>query len=101
MKHCLTCKYWQNSKSAVRYGSITNPPDPATYVECKTEEETKKKWGFLVRCCEHPKVVFYERPEINGAAVVDGSNFSATLLTAEGFGCVLHEDKSNEEHTNS
>jgi len=89
---CKTCKHWQREKDD-GYDDIVNPPDPATFDKDydATEEMIRAKWGHVVRHCKHPKIVFYQRPEINAAAVVDGSNYTASLLTGEQFGCVLHE----------
>lgn len=89
MERCKTCKWWQLGEG--RYDSLMFPLDPATYRRPESEDEVKAKYGFLVRNCEHPKVVFYERPQHDGATVCDGSEYDAHLLTAEDFGCVLHE----------
>ena len=86
---CVTCKWWLEEED--RYNSIVNPPDPVTYDQCETEEEIRAKWGHTVRHCKHPKILFYQRPEIDAAAVMDGSEYMARLLTSEQFGCVLHE----------
>ena len=95
MNCCATCRYWQEDEER-RYHSVINPPDPVTYEQCKTEEEIAAKWGHRVRYCAHPKILFYQRPEIDAAAVVDGSEYDASLLTAEQFGCVLHESTSEK-----
>ena len=61
-----------------------------------TEEQVIKLHGYTLRYCQHPKILFYQRPEINGATVMDGSEFKACLVTAPDFGCVLHEENKNE-----
>jgi hypothetical protein len=90
---CLTCKWWQLDEDS-RYSRVIFPPDPATYEQEEDEEKNATKWGHRVRQCKHPKVLFYQRPERDGAAVCDGSEYRAELLTAENFGCVLHEAKN-------
>lgn len=97
MQNCKTCKHWKLTKVYGCCEDLISPPDPVTYIRCKNEEEIKQKWGTVVRCCEHPKIVFCQRPSIDGAAVVDGSEFFAKLITAENFGCVLHEFEPSEE----
>jgi hypothetical protein len=86
---CLTCKWWREDKD--HYNDIVNPYDPDTYERCKSEDEIRAKWGHAVRHCTHPKILFYQRPAIDGAAVMDGSEYMARLRTSEQFGCVLHE----------
>jgi hypothetical protein len=50
--------------------------------------------GFEVRICQHPRLLFCERPlEANGFAVADGSEYMANFYTAEDFGCVKHEER--------
>ena len=86
--NCKTCKHWHN-KAPDRSGwfehqDIINPVDPDTMDEMDMP--------FEVRHCSNPKLLFCERPvEANGFAVADGSTYMANLMTAEGFGCVLHE----------
>jgi hypothetical protein len=91
MNNCKTCKHWQLKEN--RYNDIVFPYDPETH-EKLSDDETVIRFGYRVRYCTHPKVLFYERPDINGAAVCDGSEYMAELLTAEEFGCVLHEEAS-------
>lgn len=43
------------------------------------------------KVCNSPKTVFYERPDLDGAAVVDGSEYSASLITGPDYGCVNFE----------
>jgi len=74
-----------------RYNSIVFPPKPGDdYESCETEEEAQAQRGYRVRFCKSPDIVFYQQPPRNGAAVCDGSQYHAELLTAEDFGCVLH-----------
>ena len=43
--------------------------------------------------CLCPKRVFYERPALDGCAVVDGSEYMAELITGPMFGCVNFESR--------
>ncbi len=83
MERCKTCKHWFKEMDG-RGSQITDPVDPDTY--------EPMEMPFEVRRCANERILFYERPlESVGAAVVDGSEYIAALLTAEDFGCVLHE----------
>jgi hypothetical protein len=64
--------------------------EPLDREKVEDEKESAEVFGYRVRECKNPKIVFYQRPEHDGAAVCDGSEFAAELLTAEDFGCVLH-----------
>lgn len=93
MNQCKTCKYWRLGKSD-EYDRIIFPFKPGgSYEQCKTEEEAAAMFGHRVRRCQNPKLLFYQRPEIDGACVVDGSEYRAELITGENFGCVNHEVK--------
>lgn len=87
---CSTCKWWQLDEDS-RYSRVIFPFDPVTYEQEEDEEKNAAKWGHRVRQCKHPRVVFYQRPDQDAAAVCDGSEYHAELLTGEDFGCVLHE----------
>lgn len=93
MNTCKTCNYWVQHED--RYHSICFPRKPGSaWEQCDDEAEVVAIFGHRVRVCEHPKVLFYQRPERDGAAVCDGSEYAAELLTAEDFGCVLHSAKT-------
>jgi len=86
LQNCKTCKWWLVDDDE-RYARITQPEDIDTGV--------KMELPFEVRHCYSPRLLFYERPlESCGAAVVDGSMYQAALLTAEDYGCPLHEELS-------
>ena len=57
----------------------------------KLEALSVERHGFRVRVCGNEKIVFYERPDRGAAAVVDGSQYRGEFITAEDFGCSLHE----------
>lgn len=95
-EQCETCKFWQlDNEDRTYLHPIVFPYHPGKdFEQCQTEEEVVAAFGYRVRYCTNPKIVFYQRPEINAATVVDGSEYRAALLTAEKFGCVLHEPLS-------
>ena len=81
---CRTCKHWTVNGPIGDDDPIITPIDPDTYEPMKI--------GFEVRICNHPRLLFCERPlESDGFAVADGSEYMANLYTAQDFGCVLHE----------
>ena len=87
---CKTCKHWQLGEEN-RYDSLIFPYDPDTYEQEPDEQANAAKWGHRVRRCKHPRLLFYQRPDKDAAAVCDGSKYHAELITGEEFGCVLHE----------
>jgi len=93
MNRCNTCKYWVERKdnNSFRGEDIISPRDPETWDQEEGEEAIAAKWGHNVRFCGHPKLEFSQRPESDGMAVIDGSEFWAALLTGEDFGCILWE----------
>lgn len=82
---CRSCTYWKtNQTDRTLSDNITHPVDPDTY--------EPMEMPFEVRECAHPRLAFCERPvEQDGFAVADGSQYMATLYTAEDFGCVKWE----------
>lgn len=87
---CATCRHWVEQDDRYEVVRLGRNPESG-WAMCETEEDSTKVFGYRVRHCTNPKIVFYQRPDENGAAVVDGSQYQAALLTAERFGCVLHE----------
>lgn len=92
MSTCKTCKHWVFADPDGLYAAneLARPSKPGNF-EHVTEEEAVALCGHAVRQCTHPKIVFWERPAVDGAAVLDGSEYCALLITGEGFGCNLHE----------
>lgn len=87
---CMDCLHWQKDEN--RYNRAIDPEyNPVTGDEWASEEEKRQFFPDTVRYCKHPKVLFYQRPESNGAAVFDGSEYVAYLATGEDFGCVNFE----------
>jgi hypothetical protein len=93
MNNCSTCRHWDRSED-VRCQSLIHPDHPDTY-KALTEQEIVKFHGHLLGQCKHPKLLFFNYPEKGAAAVVDGSQYMAALITSEAFGCVLYEPKSS------
>ncbi len=90
MKRCKQCRWWI-VEDEDRYNGILQPIDPDTY-------RPMTGLPFEVRECRNPKQTFCERPVISdGFALADGSEYMATLYTAEDFGCVLWEDGVDPE----
>jgi len=90
MEQCKTCRYWLLDKDD-KYSCLIYPYKPGEdYEQCETEEEAAALFGCRVRRCRNPKLLFYQRPEIGGAAVLDGSEYIAELITGEEFGCSCH-----------
>lgn len=95
MNTCSTCRHWQFDST--RYNTIVMPYKPNdSWEQCETEEEAVAQRGYRVRYCKAPGVVFYQQPAVNGAALCDGSEYKAYLITGEQFGCVLHESGQPE-----
>lgn len=93
MERCKTCKHWVLGE-ADEYNRLIFPYKPGDdWNQCETEEEAATLFGHRVRRCRNPKLLFYQRPEISGAAVMDGSEYKAELITGEDFGCVNHESR--------
>ena len=88
-KLCSSCVYWQRDEN--RYNrAIDSDENPATLEPWESEDERKAWFPFEVRYCKHPKLLFYQRPERNGASVFDGSDYLAYLATGPEYGCVNH-----------
>lgn len=84
MNTCKTCKHW-----------LVDDETGWNAKQCCTPEDDNGAvmvMPFEVRECRHPAKTFCERPvEINGFGATDASQYCASLLTAEEFGCVRHE----------
>ena len=81
-------------KDGEYFGAIecAAPRDPLKEWEyIKDAEKQRKMFDYATAYCTHPNVKFYERPEKNGACVADGSEYKASLITGEDFGCNMHE----------
>jgi hypothetical protein len=78
-KNCENCQYWGGPEE-----------DDWSYEDIKFDRDVNYKniGEAHVHKCWHPKLVFYERPAKDGACVVDGSQYVASLLTGPLFGCV-------------
>lgn len=86
MEKCKNCKHWTPpaADDSWRETEICKPSDPETF--------EPMVMPFEVRICKSPKMLFCERPvESNGTAVADGSDYFASLMTGEDFGCINFE----------
>lgn len=86
MNTCKTCKHWTRPAEGEhpRVLDLCNASDP--------DIGKPMDRGFEVRRCAMPTQTFCEAPvERNGFGLTDGSEYMATLVTAEDFGCVRHE----------
>lgn len=91
---CSSCVHWQEDEN--RYNNAISPDyNPVTLDEWSSEEERLAWFPYEVRYCKHPKVLFYQRPEKDGAAVFDGSDYMAYLATGPNYGCVNGESESS------
>ncbi len=89
MPRCETCQYWLLGEES-RYSRVIFPEDPETGDQEEDEDKNAAKWGYKVRRCKHPRLLFYQRPDKDAAAVCDGSEYRAELLTGPDFGCRLY-----------
>jgi len=78
--HCETCLYWRNNDT--EHFVDLRLRDPVTFEIVPDQYDLGK--------CTSPKMREYERPEEDGAATVDGSEYFSTLITGPKFGCVNH-----------
>lgn len=98
MNTCATCNFWRlpGNRCDWRAQDLIFPPHPVTGI-CATDETANAAvWGHRVRLCTAPGVLFYQRPAADGAAMVDGSEYQACLITGEQFGCTLHQPAADE-----
>lgn len=94
-RRCKTCKWWklETDENSLEFNfravQICRPDDPDT--------DLPMDRGFETRECIQPTQTFYEPPvESDGFGLCDGSQYGATLFTAENFGCVKHERIEND-----
>jgi hypothetical protein len=84
---CKTCRFWVPGEEREKERNASHPSfslrDPVTYERIDPQP-------FEVRYCASPKLRDYERPEIDGAATVDGSEYFSALATGPDFGCIHH-----------
>lgn len=88
---CWSCQFWKSDEQAPKKDHEGYTPglynlavtDPETY-------ETVVPQPFEIRYCRSPKLRMYERPEADGAATMDGSNYASCLVTGPDFGCIHH-----------
>lgn len=81
---CATCAFW---RANVDHHDDLSVMDPETL-------EPLDPQPFEVRRCVSPKLRRYERPEIDGAATMDGSHYWSALMTGPQFGCIHHSTEA-------
>lgn len=107
---CRTCKWWRDDNEKGPSVMATERGDMMANLGERLKDEALEQARYLdendpayaelrarfpeVRVCSHPKLVFYEMPLRDGAAVLDGSGYKAQLVPAEDYGCVNHESGS-------
>lgn len=89
---CATCRFWRIEGG--RPNDIASAVADELAVRDPVTHELIEPQPFEVRPCRAPLVRFYERPARNGAAIVDGSEYFAALVTGPDFGCIAHEGTS-------
>lgn len=91
-----------------RHWKLTDDTDPkypqeapvsGLLVRDPVEYEPVDPQPFELRGCFSPKVRFYERPEVDGAAILDGSAYQGFLVTGPEFGCTAWEAVTSEIST--
>ena len=92
MNHCKTCIHWTSAEDCKEYTAVDmcrlRCPSTGSYIRYEEHSE------FEVRVCAHPGQTKFERPVTkNGFGLTDASTYLAILVTAEEFGCVLHEEE--------
>lgn len=78
---CKSCRWWREQEGLGKGPGDLALRNPVTY-------ELIEPQPFELRECHSPKVRFFERPEQDGAALLDGSEYYAVLVTGPDFGCV-------------
>lgn len=81
MNTCETCVFWRRDEKEHRAAALDITDE---------HHEPVVPQPFDVRTCTSPKLRMYERPEIDGAATLDGSQYWSALYTGPQFGCVHH-----------
>lgn len=79
-KICRNCTYWTPPKGEWEWSDIRLDRDAnLNPINAHIPHANE---------CKSPKAVFYSRPDKDGCALVDGSEYKAALLTGPEFGCV-------------
>lgn len=80
---CQTCEHWAPYLKPEYLVDELMLRDPETL-------DVLHPQPYLLGRCSSPKIRELERPEEDGAAVLDGSMYTAKLITAPQFGCIHH-----------
>lgn len=95
MEKCKTCKHWFIPTQYINSIDVAAPRDPITWESVTEEVKQRELFGYATQYCNSPKLVFFVRPDKDGATVVDGSEYSASMITGEDYGCTLHTPKDH------
>ena len=90
---CKDCKHWKMPPDNEYWGAyeLAMPQIPPDYEHIKDEKEQRELFGYAIKYCRSPKLLFYQRPDKDGACVADGSQYRACMITGEDFGCTNFE----------
>ena len=82
-RSCRTCAFWKDP-DVLKRGSVAGG-----YVKPRDwETDELIQFDFEVRVCNHPDLVFCERPqEEDGFGICDASEYAAAFMTGEKFCC--------------
>ena len=101
MDTCKTCAWWFSSepdkdgfRANYAVDEVVHGLNPVTF-EMYSADDSARLFGHQVNQCHSPNLRFYERPIRNGCAVLDGSQYFATLVTGEDFSCAQHTPKED------
>jgi len=94
MDICKTCKHWQlnDEHKVVSLAALLEGRGE----DLQTEKDIRKKMGFGIRECLHPKVTSDSRHQsIERDSVILDYDYESVrrLYTGEYFGCIHHERK--------
>lgn len=90
-ERCATCIFWQSEESDKAWHAQTALAE--LDIRDAVTHEAIDPQPFDLRYCASPKMRRYERPEVDGASTVDGSEYWSALVTGPQFGCIHHTRK--------
>lgn len=90
-KRCGACAFWKRGEEGDSWDDKVNIAELA--VRDSVTHEKVDPQPFELRYCRSPKLRRYERPEIDGATSVDGSEWWSALVTGPHYGCIHFTEK--------
>ena len=99
MDKCKTCKHWSISEHEIL--EVGGYLDERFNEDIRTDAQVRKKMGFNIKICRHPKVVCNRNQSIERDSVIlkyDPYDYQSYMhfFTCESYGCVNHEKKRME-----